>query len=146
MNTLKGRFVPKFPKKYKGDSSNIIYRSSWERKCMVYFDQHPDVVQWLSEEVVVPYKSPIDGRYHRYFPDFVVKVRSKEGEISTIMVEVKPFRQTKEPVKQNRLTKKYITEVHNYAINIHKWEAAKRFCADRNWKFMIITENELKIK
>ena len=61
------------------------------------------------------------------------------------MVEVKPLRQTKQPKKQKKQTKAYITEVVTYAINQAKWEAAKEYCKDRGWEFMLITEKELKV-
>jgi|TARA_S200002703_G_C3769406_1_gene236919 hypothetical protein len=142
----KGKFRPKYPAKYRGDPTNIIYRSLWERNCMRYFDQNPNVLKWSSEEVIVPYKSPIDGRYHRYFPDFLIRVKNKQGVLETIMIEVKPFKETKEPKPQTRLTKKYLYEVKTWGINKSKWEAAIEFCKDRKWKFMIITEKELGIK
>lgn len=142
----KGKFRPKYPTKYRGDPTNIIYRSLWERNCMRYFDQNPNVLKWSSEEVIVPYKSPIDGRYHRYFPDFLIRVKNKQGVLETIMIEVKPFKETKEPKPQTRLTKKYLYEVKTWGINKSKWEAAIEFCKDRKWKFMIITEKELGIK
>ena len=110
---------------------------------MVYFDRNPSVLSWASEEVIVPYKSPIDGRWHRYFPDFVIHVQDKESNKSIIMIEVKPYAQTKSPKVRNRVTKKYLYEVSTYGINIAKWKAAEEFCADRNWKFMILTEKEL---
>jgi len=144
--SYKGKFRPKFPNKYKGDPSNIIYRSLWERNCMVYFDQNPSVLKWSSEEVIVPYKSPIDGRWHRYFPDFLIRVRNKEGMTETIMIEVKPLKETREPKKRSRVTKQYLYEVRTWGINNAKWKAAKDYCADRKWKFMIITEKELGIK
>jgi hypothetical protein len=113
---------------------------------MRYFDQNPNVLKWSSEEVIVPYKSPIDGRYHRYFPDFLIRVKNKQGVLETIMIEVKPYKETKEPKPQTRLSKKYLYEVKTWGINKSKWEAAIEFCKDRKWKFMIITEKELGIK
>lgn len=142
----KGKFRPKFPAKYKGDPTNIIYRSLWERHCMVYFDQNPNILKWCSEEVIIPYKSPIDGRWHRYFPDFLIQVKTKEGNIDTILIEVKPFKETKEPAKRKRITKNYLYEVQTFGINSAKWKAAEEFCADRKWQFMILTEKELGIK
>ena len=68
-----GRFKPDNPQKYKGDASNIIYRSGWELKLMRYLDKHPHVTRWNSEEIIIPYRSPIDGKMHRYFPDFYVE-------------------------------------------------------------------------
>ena len=142
----RGKFRPKNPQKYRGDPTNIIYRSLWERNCMRYFDENPNVLKWSSEEVIVPYKSPIDGRYHRYFPDFLIRVKNKQGQLETIMIEVKPYKETREPKPQKRLTKNYLYEVKTWGINKSKWEAAIDFCKDRKWKFMIITEKELGIK
>jgi hypothetical protein len=144
--TYKGKFRPKHPKKYRGDPTKIIYRSLWERNCMRYFDDNPNVLKWSSEEVIVPYKSPLDGRYHRYFPDFLIRIKNKQGQLETIMIEVKPYKETKEPKPQKRLTKNYLYEVRTWSINKSKWEAAIEFCKDRRWKFMIITEKELGIK
>lgn len=143
MNTYKGYYKPINPKKYTGDPTNIIYRSSWERMCMVYFDTNPNVLEWGSEEVVIPYKSPIDGRYHRYFPDFLIKVKTNKGTTDTILIEVKPYAQTQPPKTRSRKTKKFINEVKTYGINMGKWNAAKDFCRDRKWKFQILTEKEL---
>ena len=135
-----GKYRPTFPRKYKGDYHNIIYRSSWEYKFMVWCDRSSSVTEWGSEEIVIPYISPADGRRHRYFPDFYVKIGRKK-----YMVEVKPLRQTKQPKKQKKQTKAYITEVVTYAINQAKWEAAKEYCKDRGWEFMLITDKELKV-
>lgn len=140
--SYKGIFRPTNPKKYKGDPNNVIYRSSWELKLMIYLDRHPEVVQWSSEEIVIPYRSPIDGRLHRYFPDFYVK-KEVNGKIETLIIEVKPKVQTKPPNVQKKRTKKYINEVMTWGINEAKWKAAKNFCEDRNWKFMLMTEKEL---
>jgi hypothetical protein len=40
-----GRFVPKNASKYLGDPTNIIYRSLWERRVMVYLDEEPSVLK-----------------------------------------------------------------------------------------------------
>jgi len=138
----KGHFKPKNPSKYKGDYTNIIYRSRWELRMMSYFDTHRDVLQWSSEEVVIPYKSPLDGRYHRYFPDFWVKSRQPDGTISESIIEVKPFKETKEP-RPNKNKLRYMTEVKTYVINKRKWEAAEEFCKKNGWSFDIVTEKEL---
>lgn len=140
--SYKGMFRPTNPKKYKGDPNNVIYRSSWELKLMIYLDRHPEVLQWSSEEIVIPYRSPIDGRVHRYFPDFYVK-KQVNGRIETLLIEVKPKVQTKPPTVQKRRTKKYINEVMTWGVNEAKWKAAKNFCEDRDWKFMLMTEKEL---
>jgi hypothetical protein len=138
----KGKFTPKNPKKYKGDSSNIIYRSSWEVRVMKYLDEHPNVIWWGSEELPIPYLSPVDRRVHRYFPDFIVKMCKSDGSVMTYIIEVKPEKQTLPP-KQKRKTKTYLQEAITYEINLAKWEAAREFCKDHGWKFQILTEKEL---
>ena len=142
----KGKFKPKNPKKYNGNPSKIVYRSSWEARCMNYFDQNDNIIWWASEEVIVPYKHPMDGRYHRYFPDFIIKVRQKNGQSKTMMIEIKPEYQKIGPKKQKRKTRRYIKEVVTYAVNQAKWEAAEDYCADRRWEFKVLTENDLGIK
>jgi len=137
--TYKGKYKPKFPNKYKGDPNNITYRSGWELQCMTYFDKNPDIIWWASEEMAIPYRSPIDGKRHRYFPDFIIK--TSNGEV--VMIEVKPASQSKPPEKKSRITKKYLNEVKTWGINQAKWKAAQEYCADRKWKFQVITENHL---
>ena len=138
-----GIFRPKNPKKYVGDSNNIVYRSSWECRVMDWLDRNRDIISWASEELIVPYISPVDNRVHRYFPDFLVKVRNKEGQLKTLMIEVKPKKQTQPPIQQRRVTKQYITEVTTWGVNQAKWKAAEEYCLDRGWQFKIMTEEHL---
>jgi hypothetical protein len=140
----KGRFVPKNPKKYKGDPTNVIYRSLWERQVMKYLDLNSTVLEWASEEIVVPYRSAVDGRMHRYFVDFYAKIQTG-NEITTYLLEVKPERQTLPPVKKKKASRRYINEMKTYAVNVSKWEAAIDFCEERGWKFMILTEKNLNV-
>ena len=139
----KGRFTPKNPKKYKGDPTNIIFRSLWELTCMKRFDENPDIIEWSSEETIVPYISPLDRRRHRYFPDFLIKTRQADGSTKTFMIEVKPKKETIEPKPQKRKTRKYITEVTTWAKNQAKWAAAEEYCLDRGWEFMKMTEETI---
>ena len=143
--SYKGYFKPKNPSKYLGDPTNIIYRSLWELKLMRYLDIHPEIVSWASEEVIIPYRSPVDNKLHRYFPDFIVKKRV-DNVVETLLVEIKPESQVVEPKRQNKPTKRYIREVMTYGINQAKWKAAQKFCNDRNWKFVVMTEHHLGIK
>jgi|TARA_B100000073_G_scaffold315924_1_gene292175 hypothetical protein len=105
-----------------------------------------NIILWGSEEFCIPYLSPVDGRVHRYFPDFIIKVREQTGDIKTYVIEVKPKKQTREPKKPSRTTKRYITEVKTYAVNKAKWKAADEWCKDRLIEFKIITEDHLGIK
>lgn len=144
--SYKGFFKPKNPAKYRGDPSKIIYRSSWELKLMAYLDNHQDVLSWASEEFFIPYRSPVDNKIHRYFPDFKVTKMLPNKTIETVVIEVKPRSQSVPPTLQKRTTKKYLREVMTWGINEAKWKAAKEYCDDRKWKFMVMTEKELGIK
>jgi len=143
--SYKGKYYPSYPSKYKGDPTNIIYRSLWERKFMVYCDKNESILEWASEEIAIPYRSPVDNRVHRYFPDFYMKVKERNGKIRRYVIEVKPAKQTKPPVKPKRQTKGYIREAYEYAKNQAKWKMAREFCADRQWEFKVVTEKELGI-
>ena len=144
--SYKSKYRPTYPQKYKGNPNNIICRSSWERRFCHWCDMNENILEWGSEEFSIPYISPIDNRIHKYYPDFIIKVKESSGQIKTYIIEVKPEKQTKEPVKKNRVTKSYIYEVTTYAVNQAKWKAADEFCKDRLIEFKIITENELGIK
>jgi hypothetical protein len=144
--SYKGKFRPKHPEKYLGNVTNVIYRSLWELKVMRYLDQHPSVIKWGSEEIVIPYRSPVDNRIHRYFPDFVVKMKEESGKITTLIIEIKPYAQTIEPVKKTEKSRRYINEVLTYGVNQAKWKAADEYCKDRNWQFKVFTEKEIGIK
>ena len=143
--SYKGRYQPTNPLKYKGNYRNIIYRSLWERKFMKYCDRNPNILEWGSEEFCLPYKSPLDNKVHRYFPDFYIKVRESTGKIKKMIIEVKPKRQCMEPKRQKKKTRGYIYEVREYAKNQAKWKAATEYCLDRGLEFKILTETELGI-
>lgn len=138
-----GRFSPKNVNKYLGDPTNIQWRSLWERGVMVHLDENTNVIGWSNEEIVIPYLSPVDNSWHRYFPDFFVRVKNKDNQIESLVLEVKPKAQTKPPKHPGRITKRYITEVMTWGVNEAKWKAATEYCKDRNWKFLVITEDEL---
>jgi hypothetical protein len=142
----KSKYKPSSPEKYKGDPNNIICRSSWERKFCRYCDTNQNILEWGSEEMCLPYRSPVDNHYHKYFPDFYIKVREPNGKIKKYIIEIKPLKQTIEPKVQKRKTKGYIYEVVEYAKNQAKWEAAREWCADHGYEFKVLTENELGIQ
>ena len=142
----KGRYNPVNPKKYKGNSQNIIYRSLWERKFMVYCDTNDKVLEWGSEEIIIPYISPWDSKVHRYFPDFYIKVRQSSGNLKKFIIEVKPKKQTRPPKPVERKTKRWIKEVRTFGINEAKWKHATKWCKDNDMEFKILTEEELGIR
>lgn len=141
-----GKYKPKKPEKYKGDPTNIVYRSSYEYKFMEYCDLTESVSEWRSEEFFIPYRSPIDNKVHRYFPDFFVKYKDKYGNTRTLVVEIKPQKDLKEPEPNpKRKTKSWAYNVKTWVINQAKWKAAKEWCADRKYEFRILTEKDLGI-
>ena len=133
-----GRYKVKNKSKYRGNSTQVIYRSLWEKYCMTFFDESSQVKSWSSEEIMIPYQYDVDKRYHRYFPDFfVVWSNGKKS-----LIEVKPFKETRPPTGTRR-TKRYINEGLTYVKNQNKWDAAVEYCKDNNYKFEIWTEKEL---
>ena len=138
-----GKFKPKNYKKYKGDPTNVFYRSLWERRFMVYCDNNPNILEWGSEEIIIPYKSPLDKKVHRYFPDFFIKYKNSSGKIIREIIEVKPKRHLSPPKEPKRKTKRYLGEVNTYIINQAKFKAAEEFCKDRKLGFRILTEEHL---
>ena len=140
----KGKYIPINPKKYIGNSSQIIYRSLWERKLMVYCDRNDNIIEWGSEEVIVPYRAPWDGKMHSYFPDFYMKVKQTNGTHKKFIIEVKPKAQCKEPNKTpKRKTRKWYKEVQTWGINQAKWKSATDYCENRGMEFKILTEDHL---
>jgi hypothetical protein len=134
-----GKYKLKNKEKYRGDPNTITYRSSWELKWLIWLDTNPSVLEFSSEEIIVPYKSPVDGKWHRYFTDVFMKIQSKDGTIKTFLVEIKPYNQTIEPKPKKRVTKGYITEVTTWAVNQAKWKAAIEYCKDRKWEFIVMS-------
>lgn len=141
-----GKFRPSNYLKYKGDPTNIIYRSLWELKFMNYCDKNENILEWGSEEFFIPYRSPKDNKIRRYFPDFYIKFKERTGKIKRMVIEIKPYKQTQEPnMNPKKKTKNWMNEVVTYGVNKAKWKAAKEFCEDRQWEFKILTEHELGI-
>ena len=140
-----GKYRPTKSKKYRGDATKVYYRSSWELKFMVYCDRNDKIIEWGSEEIVIPYRSPIDGKIHRYFPDFYIKVKQQNGSIKKMLIEIKPYIQTQPPKIPKKKTSKFLNEVKTWGINQAKWKAANEFCLDRQMDFKILTEHELGV-
>ena len=142
----KGKYKIINSSKYKGDYTNIIYRSLWERRFMVYCDATDSVLKWSSEEISIPYRSPIDRKVHKYYPDFFVEILNTQKKKQRILIEVKPKKQTQPPKISKTKTARYLKEVKTWGINSAKWEAAVSFCKQKKWQFMILTEDQLTSK
>ena len=128
-----------------GDPTNVIFRSSWERKYMIWCDNTSSVIYWQSEETIVPYRCATDNKWHRYYLDFRIQVKNKEGNLQTYLVEIKPLAQTIPPKYPGKQTKRYLNESLTFMKNQSKWDAAKAYARDRGWEFVVLTEKHLGI-
>jgi len=142
---IQGLYKPINPKKYNGDITNIVYRSSWEKRFFHWCDENSAIISWSSEEVIVPYFHYIDKKYHRYFVDARITIQDINGNLETFLVEIKPYAQTQKPKYPGKTTKRYLTEVQTYVKNRSKWAAAEQYAKDRGMKFIILTEHHLGI-
>ena len=141
--TLKGRFRPKNPEKYRGDPGNIVFRSSWERDWMHKCDTNPYIVWWMSEERCYWYYDKVTKKNRRYFPDFIIGIQRDYG-IETLVIEIKPQRQIDGPPKNpKRRTKAWANSVKTYITNQCKWDAMTKICEDRGWNFKLISEKDI---
>ena len=140
MKTYQGLYKIKNIPKYQGDPSKVVFRSMWERHCFKWCDENTNIKGWSSEETVVPYFYDVDKKYHRYFVD--LKITFKDGK--TILVEIKPEKQTNAPHKGSGTTKRFVSEAMTYVKNMNKWKAAESFAKDRGWGFQIWTEKSLQ--
>lgn len=140
-NYNQGFFTPSHPEKYEGDVTKIFYRSSWELRFNQFLDSNPNVLSWSSEPFAIPYLKPTDRKIHRYFPDYYVRVVTRENLIKKFIVEIKPKAQAR--TSKSRLQHRRMIENVTYAINKAKWTAAQRFCAENHIEFKLLTEDQL---
>lgn len=132
-----GKYKLRHPEKYKGNPNNVRFLSSWELRAFEFFDNNPFVLEWSSQEIIIPYIKPTDNKVHKYYPDIWVKFKDNTGKIHEEIIEIKPKQQTKQPRKNSKY---YLTEQITLAINVAKWKARERYCKQRNINFRIVTE------
>ena len=136
---IKTQFIPKNPRKYMGPNRDqIISRSSWEHHMMMVFDNHPDVIQWSSETIQIPYKNPFTLRWTVYIPDFLVFYRDRKNKIIKELIEVKP----REHLPGYRGAVSRLVEAAQI-VNAAKWDAARVVCNKNHWRFRIIADDEM---
>lgn len=141
-----GVFRPLHPEKYAGNSSEIIFRSGWEWKLMVWCDNNPSVIGWMSEEIIIPYYSQADLKMRKYYVDFAVKFKTNTGSIETVIIEVKPYKETVPPKKGKKKDEVYMKECYTWQVNQDKWKAATEWAEKRGLKFIVLDEYALGIK
>ena len=130
-----------------GDPHNIVYRSSYERRAMIWADTNPAILKWSSEEVIIKYFDPTTNKTRKYYPDMLIELKNQDNQIKKYLIEIKPYRQTKPPnPSPKKKTRTWLNECATYEKNVAKWNAAKLFCEQNGLEFMIVSEKELGIK
>jgi len=140
-----GKYPVQNVSKYIGNPYDCTYRSSWERKLMLHLDESSTVISWGSEPFAIPYRSPVDNRMHKYYPDFIVKAKSSNDKYIITLIEVKPYAETNPPKSQGKRKERYIMEMETYLINQAKWKAAEELCKQKGWRFFVATEKNLGV-
>lgn len=131
-----GTFVPKNASKYIGNTP-ITYRSAWELTFMNVCDSHPNILQWASESLKIPYVSPLDNRWHMYIPDFLIMYVDKAGTKHGEIIEIKPSSQSLDERAKSKRDKIALL------VNKAKWKAAHDFCRKQGLTFRVMTELQL---
>jgi hypothetical protein len=132
-----GVFKPRNPQKYIGDTSKIIFRSSWELRAFNFCDLNINVLRWASEEIAIPYVKPTDKKIHQYFPDLFIEAKTLSGGIKRFIIEIKPEKEA------SAMSAKSLYDKLSLVINRAKWEAAVAFCKRNNIEFKVLTERQL---
>ncbi len=140
MTYYQGHYIPANPKKYLGDINRIYYRSSLELRAFRIFDKNPSIVNWCSEEIIIPYLCPLDQNIHRYFVDLFVTFSNKKK----YLIEIKPKRYTVKPTLTNKKSERtMLKETLLYTKNKAKWDAAEAWAKEKKINFVIWTEETL---
>ena len=141
-----GYYKPNNPSKYAGPTP-IIYRSSWERKFMMWCDKNEKVSMWSSEPVEIKYWSRQTNKAHKYYPDFYFKQVQQDGTYKEYLVEIKPKAQIQKPKLPKKNSKKALESykflAEAYVKNMDKYSAAKAYSESRNWNFIVLTEDTI---
>ena len=139
-----GVYKPVNPHKYDG-ATFPRYLSSWELKFFKWCDRNPNVVKWSSENVCIPYISPVDGKMHRYYVDNVVHIKDGDSIIK-YLIEIKPHKQTQPPKSHgNKKRTTVVYEQATWSINQAKWAAAKTWADKNKYIFQIVTEKDFNL-
>jgi hypothetical protein len=130
---VQGQYKPIYPEKYVG-AYPIIFRSSWEFKVMQLFDTNPNISNWASESLKIPYQNPFTGKYTVYVPDFVVTYVDAKGNQKAEIIEVKPAKETFLEQAKSQRAKAAV------ALNTFKWAAAQAFAKHHGMTFRVMNE------
>lgn len=139
----------------------LFYRSGMELKVMKYLDFNENVIKWGAECLKIPYQmkhfdnGDVVLKEHCYYPDFYYEL--KIGNITNIVVaEVKPMNEYKMvqdllegklsiPVNGTKKLKNFEYSLKMAYKNKTKFETMINWCDKKGYKFIIITEETLKM-
>jgi hypothetical protein len=108
---------------------------------MQWCDNNPNVLTWSSESITIPYRSPKDGKMHRYFPDFIIEYKKADGSIQKMVIEIKPEKQMKPGTSKKRKQKAQQDAI--YLVNRAKWAACQKACDLNGYDFQVLNEKQL---
>ena len=111
---------------------------------MIYCDNTPNILKWSSESIHIPYINPITQTQYMYYPDFLLEMKIN-NEIKRVIIEIKPFKQTRQPeLKSRKLRhlKEYNESMATYVVNVAKWQAALNFAKNNDCIFQLLTEQD----
>lgn len=137
--------------KYADKTKPCIYRSSYEFLFMKWCERTSYVIKWISEPFELEYPCLETGRVRHYNVDFVVDVDKPEKWL----IEVKPLKEVNDANHFGRIIKTitdpanklaYVKANKIAAKNYSKWVYANKYCKERGYRFIIVTEKWLNKK
>jgi len=131
-----GKYEISNPDKYVG-KGQPTYRSSWEFAFMNFCDKNPSIIKWASEAIHVNYRNPFTGKNTIYVPDFLIIYVDKSGKQHGEVIEIKPTKETTLEAAKSQRDKAAV------ALNMFKWEAARKFCAAQGLTFRVVNEQDI---
>ena len=135
-NWAQGVYEVQNPEKYVGNR-RPRYRSGWEMSFMRFCDTNPNIIQWASEAIQIPYRNPLTGKLTHYVPDFLITYRTKDNTLKAELIEIKPRGQSEITEGQKPKERAVV------AVNMAKWDAATKWCKKQGLTFRVITEDHM---
>ncbi len=158
-----GNFIPKNKDKVVklNNQGGVFFRSSWERKIMVWLDSNNSITRWGAECLRIPYQmthfenGDTKVKEHCYYPDFYYEMRMPDGSLKQVVVEVKPYKEYKMvqdlnegklviPERGSKKLKNFEYDLKTSYKNQQKWKTMIAWCNKKGYDFIIITEQHLK--
>jgi hypothetical protein len=144
------------------NEGGVYFRSSLEKKIMVWLDNSKNIRLWCAEYLQVPYQLThnISGvptiKNHTYYPDFYYELVKDGDIIQKVVVEVKPqseyndailFTEGKFHIPDNATLHKLRNLEYRFKMaqkNAEKWKTMIKWCNMKGFEFIIVTEDTFK--